>query len=77
MLLNRKKPSQVKPPLPAHRLAALLLLLLLLASSYKGVHGISGRRCAQLSSAHTYGAALSTTCSAHECRDTGEVFSAE
>lgn len=47
-----------------------------LLSSYSGCQGLSGGRCAQLSAAHAKPGADSTTCSAQEWRDTGEVFSA-
>lgn len=48
----------------------------MLLSSYSGCQGLSSGRCAQLSAAHVKPGADSTTCSAHEWRDTGEVFSA-
>lgn len=47
-----------------------------LTSSYRGCQGLSAGRCAQLSGSHVEPGADSTTCSAHECRETGEVFSA-
>jgi hypothetical protein len=48
----------------------------LLVSSYRGCQGLSAGRCAQLSLSHANPGADSTTCSAQECRETGEVFSA-
>lgn len=45
-------------------------------SSYRACQGLSAGRCAQLSWAHVNPGAESTTCSAQEWRDTGEVFSA-
>jgi hypothetical protein len=65
---------QHSPKCPTHpRLAAADQPM---TSSYRGCQGLSAGRCAQLSGSQVDPGADSTTCSAHECRETGEVFSA-